>query len=34
LEEVQGQLQWEHAALEEARATLKLQNGEISRFDG
>jgi hypothetical protein len=33
LEEAQGQLQWERAALEEARATLKLRDEEISRLD-
>jgi predicted nuclease with TOPRIM domain len=33
LEEAQGQLQRERAALEEARATLKLRDGEISRLD-
>jgi hypothetical protein len=34
LEEAQGQLQWERAALEEERATLKLRDEEISRLDG
>jgi chromosome segregation ATPase len=34
LEEAQGQLQRERAALEEARATLKLRDEEISRLDG
>jgi chromosome segregation ATPase len=34
LEEAQGQLQQERAALEEARATLKLRDEEISRLDG
>jgi hypothetical protein len=34
LEEAQGQLQREHAALEEAWATLKLRDEEISRLDG
>jgi hypothetical protein len=29
---VQGQLQQEHAALEEARATLKLRDAEITRL--
>jgi hypothetical protein len=33
-EEAQGQLLRERAALEEARATLKLRDGEISRLDG
>jgi hypothetical protein len=33
-EEAQDQLQWERAALEEARATLKLRDEEISRLDG
>jgi chromosome segregation ATPase len=33
-EEAQGQLQQERAALEEARATLKLRDEEISRLDG
>jgi chromosome segregation ATPase len=33
-EEAQGQLQRERAALEEARATLKLRDEEISRLDG
>jgi hypothetical protein len=34
LEEAQDQLQRERAALEEARATLKLRDREISRLDG
>jgi hypothetical protein len=34
LEEAQGQLQRERAALEEAGATLKLRDGEISQLDG
>jgi hypothetical protein len=34
LEEAQGQLQRERAALEEERATLKLRDEEISRIDG
>jgi t-SNARE complex subunit (syntaxin) len=34
LEEAQGQLQRERVALGEARATLKLRDGEISRLDG
>jgi chromosome segregation ATPase len=34
LEEAQGQLQRERAALEEARATLQLRDGEISWLDG
>jgi hypothetical protein len=34
LEEAQGQLQWECAALEEVRATPKLRDREISRLDG
>jgi chromosome segregation ATPase len=34
LEEAQCQLHWERAALEEAGATLKLQDEEISRLDG
>jgi hypothetical protein len=34
LEEAQDQFQWERSALEEARATLKLRDGEISRLDG
>jgi chromosome segregation ATPase len=33
-EEAQGQLQWERAALEEARATIKLQDKEVSRLNG
>jgi hypothetical protein len=33
-EEAQGQLQWERAALEEARATLKLRDQEITRLSG
>jgi chromosome segregation ATPase len=33
-EEAQGQLQQEHAALAEARATLKLRDKEISRLNG
>jgi multidrug resistance efflux pump len=33
-EEAQGQLQRERAALEEARATLKLRDKEISWLDG
>jgi hypothetical protein len=27
---VQGQLQWEHTALEKAHATLKLRDAEIT----
>jgi hypothetical protein len=34
LEEAQGQLQRKCAVLEEARATLKLWDGETSRLDG
>jgi cell division inhibitor SulA len=33
-EEVQGQLQREHAALEEAQATLKIRDLEITRLSG
>jgi hypothetical protein len=33
-EEAQGQLQREHAALEETRATLKLRDEEVSRLNG
>jgi chromosome segregation ATPase len=33
-EEAQGQLQWECAALQEAWATLKLRDEEISQLDG
>jgi hypothetical protein len=33
-EEVQGQLQHERAALEEARATLKLRDEEVSQLNG
>jgi hypothetical protein len=33
-EEAQGQLQRERTALEEAQATLKLRDEEISRLDG
>jgi hypothetical protein len=33
-EEVLGQLQRERAALEEARATLKKQEEEVSRLNG
>jgi hypothetical protein len=33
-EEVLGQLQRECAALEEARATLKKQEEEVSRLNG
>jgi multidrug efflux pump subunit AcrA (membrane-fusion protein) len=32
--EPQGQLQWERAALEEAQATLKLRDLEITRLSG
>jgi hypothetical protein len=32
-EEAQGQLQWECATLEEARATLKLRDEEVSRLN-
>jgi prefoldin subunit 5 len=34
LEEAQGQLQRERAALEEVQTTLKLRDEEISRLDG
>jgi hypothetical protein len=34
LEEAQGQLQQECVALEEAQATLKLRDEDISRLDG
>jgi chromosome segregation ATPase len=34
LEEAHVQIQWESAALEEARATLKLRDKEISWLDG
>jgi hypothetical protein len=33
-EEALGQLQWERAALEEARAMLKQQQEEVSRLNG
>jgi hypothetical protein len=33
-EEALGQLQWERAVLEEARATLKKQEVEVSRLNG
>jgi hypothetical protein len=33
-EEAQGQLQWERATLEEAQATLKLREQEITRLSG
>jgi hypothetical protein len=31
---VQGQLQWEHTAPEEARATLKLRDAKITWLTG
>jgi hypothetical protein len=31
---VQGQLQWEHSALERAQATIKLRDEEITRLSG
>jgi hypothetical protein len=33
-EEALGQLQWERAALKDARATLKKQEEEVSRLNG
>jgi hypothetical protein len=33
-QEAQGQLQWERAALEKARVTLKLRDEEVTRLNG
>jgi hypothetical protein len=33
-EEAQSHLQWEHAALEKAQATIKLRDEEVTRLSG